>query len=524
MGKIARLWHRVRLGLALLARRGPAVMRVHLQRTTLRRDQLHLEGQIETTLSIAGLSLIVRRFRSQNCDWPQTLTCMPMRAGGLNALLGLRQYHFKVTIDVPWSTLAPGLFGLEVHSCDTDRRFHLRAAPTGTGIFVLAENRTLCLFTEPSVGVVRIESHAIGKEALARLEGAAQDPAVKVSACIIGEYTNTARDNGIALHRGILHAQDPSISPTYVIEPESIDAIPIRQDNVIAWGSEAHLYACLNTKVCAFTHHRTYVYPAILQVIAPDLYSHTKTLFLQHGVMAMKGGHVVAHYHCSRVNYDAVIVSSQRERSIFANHFGYPEERIHVTGLPRLDRLYRKAKSVTPISNRVLVAPTWRPGLEKLSSEQVTNHSYFKNWRAALHTLRARGLDPVLIGHPILRKHVALMGAEPTKIYDNTTFQDTLLSASALVTDYSSTAWDALYVDRPVFLFHFDDSQDSFISNSALPGPVSKNLDVLANTLAAARANDWPFTATVARDLAFDHIDDENTNRVLALIRSLSVD
>lgn len=523
MGKIARLWRRAWLGIALLARLGPAVMRVRLQRTTLSGDRLHLEGQIDTTLAIAGLTLMVRRFRSQNCDWPQTLTCMPTRAHGLNALLGLRQYHFKVSIDVPWSTLGPGIFGLEIHSRDTDRRFHLRAVAATTGIFVIAENRTLCLFTEPSVGIVRLESHAIGAETLARLQRSAQDPASKAPACIIGEYTNTARDNGIALHRGI-HAQDAGITATYVIEAESTDALSISQDDVIAWGSEAHLHTCLNAQVCAFTHHRTYVYPALLQAIAPERYSQTKTLFLQHGVMAMKGGSVVAHYHCSRVNYDAVIVSSQRERLIFADRFGYPAERIHVTGLPRLDRLYRKAKTVTPMSNRILVAPTWRPGLEKLSSKQVANHPYFTHWRAALHALRSRGLDPVLIGHPILRQHVSLMGAEPENIHDNAAFQDILLSASALVTDYSSTAWDALYVNRPVFLFHFDDSQDGFIPHHALPGSVSKDLDTLADTVATACAADWPFTVDAARNLAFDHIDDKNTKRVLDIIKKLKLE
>src|SRR5690606_8541073 len=34
--------------------------------------------------------------------------------------------------------------------------------------------------------------------------------------------------------------------------------------------------------------------------------------------------------------------------------------------------------------------------------------------------------------------------------------QSSLRKCSALVTDYSSVAWDAIYMGKPVFFFHFD--------------------------------------------------------------------
>lgn len=506
------------------------VVQPRLERTSLVAESLRLQGRIRTNVPMDRGDLIVRRFRGANQVFTHDLKLVPDRRNplvkALFRLVGLRYYWFDLQLKIEWEAVDPGIFGFELHTDVADQIFHFGSDPGALGLFNGTSRRTFYTFIEPSVQIVRLEVHAIGAADMDSLKRKAEHPVSQVPSCVIGEYPDTARDNGYALFCA-LRAQNSGVKAFYVIDERNADHILADGDQILAWGSENHLAACINASVCAFTHHRNYIYPAILQHIAPDHYRRTGTVFLQHGVMAMKGGPVLKHYHKDRVNYDAIIVSSVREKAIFTEHFGYPSAAVHVTGLPRLDRLHRRSKAVVPAARQILVAPTWRPGLDKLSSDQIASDPYMLNWALAMREMTDKGFSPVLIGHQILKDHVSVLGRNAAEVSSHLEFQEALLQSSALVTDYSSVAWDALYVNRPAFLFQFDQKKTefwthAFIDEDELPGPISKNPVDLVKTLMSAADSGWAFAAQRQRDAAFRCVDAENMTRMIALIQDMA--
>lgn len=506
------------------------VVQAQLERSSIVAESLRLQGRIRTNVPMGRVDLIVRRFRGAKQVWTYDLKLVSDRRNllvkSLFRLAGLRYYRFDLQLETDWEIVDPGIFGLELHTDVADQIFHFRSAPGGLGLFNGTLRRTFYTFVEPSVQIVRLEVHAIGAAEVDRLMHKAEHSVSQVPSCVIGEYPDTARDNGYALFCG-LRARSSGVKAFYIIDERNADHIRVDGNQILAWGTENHLAACIDASVCAFTHHRNYIYPAILQHIAPDRYLRTRTLFLQHGVMAMKGGPVLKHYHWNRVKYDAVVVSSAREKAMFTEHFGYPPSAVHVTGLPRMDKLYKRSKTVTPAARQILVAPTWRPGLDKLSPEQISVDPYILHWAAAIREIKAKRFFPILIGHQILKDHLSILGRDAAEVRTNDAFQETLLQSSALVTDYSSVAWDALYVHRPVFLFQFDQKEIGFwrhvfIAADELPGPISTNSSDLGKTLMSAADAGWVFTAHRQRDGAFRHVDAENMTRMITFIQDMA--
>jgi CDP-glycerol glycerophosphotransferase (TagB/SpsB family) len=180
----------------------------------------------------------------------------------------------------------------------------------------------------------------------------------------------------------------------------------------------------------------------------------------------------------NRYEHDLFVVSTQAEHdSIVADGTGYRATRkeVRLTGLPRFDRLLRKAATVPPDERRlVIVAPTWRswlavplePGTQRhLLSAELRESEYFERW---LDLLRApeiaeaaaqRGWRIGFMPHPnlqaVLDQTSLPAHVEPLR-YAGTDVQALYARLGLLVTDYSSVAFNAAYLDRPTVYYQFD--------------------------------------------------------------------
>src|SRR5690606_8951814 len=80
--------------------------------------------------------------------------------------------------------------------------------------------------------------------------------------------------------------------------------------------------------------------------------------------------------------------------------------------------------------------------------------------------------------------------------------------SAALVTDYSSVAWDAAFLGRPVFFFRFDDhmltgSRMPFVDAATeLPGPIAHRAAALAAEVARSGESGFVMEPEYARRAA----------------------
>ena len=122
----------------------------------------------------------------------------------------------------------------------------------------------------------------------------------------------------------------------------------------------------------------------------------------------------------------------------------------------------------------MLLTPTWRqwllPPLAKGSQRRTVNTDFFESefarqWLGLLRSpvladlCREQGLRVGFLPHPNLES--AVPGLElPAHVellsYDVEDVQSHFARAAALVTDYSSIAFNAAYIERPVVYFQFD--------------------------------------------------------------------
>jgi glycosyltransferase involved in cell wall biosynthesis len=155
--------------------------------------------------------------------------------------------------------------------------------------------------------------------------------------------------------------------------------------------------------------------------------------------------------------------------------YAYTSRETQLTGLPRFDRLLAAAQRVTPEQrDLLLVTPTWRqwltPPLEKGSQRRVLHEDflhteYAEQWLGFLRSERVakvceeHGLRVGFLPHPNLQSVTSMLELPPhvvTLSFTDNNVQELFARAAVLVTDYSSMAFNAAYLDRPVVYFQFD--------------------------------------------------------------------
>lgn len=302
--------------------------------------------------------------------------------------------------------------------------------------------------------------------------------------------------------------------------------------------------------------------PRLFSVVKPSL-RRRLIVNLWHGIplkklLALANDQVRAHTdrlsfrRRERTHYAGLISSSSMDSHAMAAmfhplHYG----QMWVTGLPRTDflaqpkdRLPRYLKDglariegLKGDRRLIVYAPTYR-------QVKVRGASYYRFDEAEVAALRALlERHDAILG---LRLHyfkntgelfnfAAMIDGKRIVELDHDSYPDiacVLRGADLVVTDYSSVYVDALFLEKPVFSFaydyeHYRAEQDGLLYDMDIvfPGPLVQSSEALIEALDQELTTPRQVTSDryrTARKVFFDHFDDQNTQRVLARVRSAS--
>lgn len=367
-------------------------------------------------------------------------------------------------------------------------------------------------------------------------------------AWVFMDRNTDANDNAEHLYRYV-RANHPEINAWFVLEQKSEDWIRLKAEGfrLVEYGSSEWRLLLLHAAHLASSHADAYV----VSPLNGRRYGQPrfKYSFLQHGI---------TQYDLSRwLNNKpiALLVTGTRaeQRSIAGSSpWSFSDREAVLTGFPRHDALLRKRQAV-PESARdsILIMPTWRQYIvgaalqgsnDRLRNAAFMQSDYARTYLALLHdeklaeTARRSGRRIVFMPHPNMRPYLGDFDV-PDHVevlsYRDVDVQQVLAAASLVLTDYSSIAFEAAFIDVPlVYLQHdaheffngmhigrrgyFDYRRDGF-------GPVADDVDQAVDAIEQIALSGFSVAPEYAARAAtaFPVRDGRNCERVVGAMKAL---
>ena len=215
-------------------------------------------------------------------------------------------------------------------------------------------------------------------------------------------------------------------------------------------------------------------------------------IFLQHGV-----AHNDLSNWLNAKPIDLMVTTTTAEYNAIVSDgstYRLGKKEVVLTGLPRHDALLRKFATRRLQQETILVTATWRNhlmcpqtvGHRRELLPNFTDSQYYRAWRELLisaellQVAEAHGLAITFVPHPNLQ-HVAGVFRLPDHVRqvaaEDLDIQAEVARARLMVTDYSSLAFEAAYLGKPVVYYQFD--RDQFFSGRHIlrPGYFSYDRD-----------------------------------------------
>lgn len=235
------------------------------------------------------------------------------------------------------------------------------------------------------------------------------------------------------------------------------------RSNVIPFLSFRHLLYLMTARLYIASDSRlhAFAWKPMPNLISREINKHD-IYFLQHGVLALKQvENLFGASGTSSMTY--FTASSEMEKAIIEQDFGYRPEQIPVTGLSRWDVLKDRSDLSHP---SILVMPTWRSWLEDQSDETFRQSSYYREYAALLNDPKLREFlhqthtELIFYIHPKLREYISAFHADDPLIrlipFGSVPLNQLIMKCSMLITDYSSVSWDVYYLGKPILFYQFD--------------------------------------------------------------------
>lgn len=316
-----------------------------------------------------------------------------------------------------------------------------------------------------------------------------------------------ANDNAEALYRYI-RSNRPDLNVWFVLNRKSADFRRLQSDGfrIVSHGSMMHFCLMKEARVLASSMADHYILHPFPRRFLAKTWSF---VFLQHGVTQ---GSI--HRWLNPKEIDLLLTSTQAEHDSIVNSPGpykFSAREVTLSGMPRHDRLFSLLSRHTPTKSKqcLLIMPTWRNYLMGSSTggrrEALAefNESHFvRAWSSFLNgdmlkeVISQPQTEVVMLPHPGIDEHWNDLRLPPgmrRASYLGDDVQKLLASATHVVTDYSSQAFEGAFCDAPTTYFQFD--RREFFSGDHISslgyfdyhqhgfGPVCEDIEALERNL-----------------------------------------
>ena len=281
------------------------------------------------------------------------------------------------------------------------------------------------------------------------------------------KFCMMAQDNGYYFFKYCMDHEEEKRQKNhiyYVITKDAPDRkkLDAYQSHLVDFMSIRHMIYMIAAELLVSTDTRNHLYAMRQRGSILKRYLRKKPLvFLQHGVTALKK--VDFFYGKGKSgSCNLFVVTSDYEKKIVEDYFGYAEDEIVNSGFARWDVLEDKSEGL----REILIMPTWRAWLENVTLEEFKESDYFHNYMALLNSPRFHSFlekNDLLANfylHSKFREFIQDFSVESDRIrlivFGEEPANELMMRCKMLVTDYSSVCWDVFYLDKPVVFFQFD--------------------------------------------------------------------
>ncbi|MGL6023618.1 MAG: CDP-glycerol glycerophosphotransferase family protein [Cetobacterium sp.] len=353
---------------------------------------------------------------------------------------------------------------------------------------------------------------------------------------IISETENQAQDNGYYFFK-YLKETFPEKNVYYIIGKTTPKISELEKlGNILYLGEYKTMLFLLGAKYILSTHG-LWMLPSELGITK----KHTKKIItgkkirLSHGVTAMKNGSAVYSKKVFSLN-DYFVASSEFEKKIFVENYGYLNDEILLTGFPRYDDMNSE------VSEKIItIMPTWRDKEDNLGEKFLLTEFYckiislLKNEELRMF-LRENNIKLCLYLHENFQKYnkyfLEIENNEIEVIKNKEkNVKELLKISSCLISDYSSVIFDFAYMGKPVISYQFD--HNSYINSrkdkpfidikSEIPALVTENEDEVINFIKLIQKNEFKTLGKNENCIEkyFKYRDDKNCERLYKEILKL---
>ena len=288
---------------------------------------------------------------------------------------------------------------------------------------------------------------------------------------ILNDRHDQANDNGEFFFRYLINKKPEGIKIFFAIEKNCSDYNRMKNlGNILDINSQKYLKLFgIADKIISSISNSWVNNPFNSDYIYIRDLLNFQNIFLQHGIIKDDLSNYLNKFN---KKYDFFVTSSKKEfKSILGFNYGYNQQNVILSGLPRYDNL-EKLKNKIIKKKKIIIIPTWRNNIKgtydlltykSIHSNNFINTTFYHfyndliNDQKLLLYMNKYNYKGIFCLHPCFSAQwIDFIPNDYFSVKSRCNYQKFLLEGSLLITDYSSIFFDFGYLRKPIIYSHFD--------------------------------------------------------------------